>query len=397
MRFIHTADWHLGKSLKSQSLIDDQRYILNNFLKIVDANKVDAIVIAGDIYDRNVPPEDAVNLFDQVLNELILERGFLVGNASQLNSAESLVETQKHRAKEILCIAGNHDSECRLNFGSKLLDKAKFHIRAKVTNDIEPIILSDEFGEVYFSLIPYFEPSKVKAAFNIDADTELTFDEAAELLVKAARSKIPPNVRSVAVTHAFIAGGVESGSERRLPGGAGQVSPHHFKDYNYTALGHLHGATLTDKKIRYSGSLLKYSFDEWKQEKSVTLVDIDGGGRVTIKDLSLVPRHDVRVIKGKVKDILDNEPDSDDYISVQYEGIVFNNQNVLLRKKFPNLLEVKPIDRVLSRAVEGASRLDNVSNVELFEKFFTETTGENLTDKELTVMTGLIEAMERGD
>ena len=374
MRFIHTADWHLGKSLKSQPLIDDQRYILQKFLEIVDANKVDAIVIAGDIYDRNVPPEEAVNLFDQVLNELILERDL-----------------------HILCIAGNHDSDCRLNFGSRLLDNAKFHIRAKVTSDIEPIILNDAFGEVYFSLIPYFEPAKVVTAFNLDADAELTSNEAAELLVKAARSKIPSNARSVAVTHAFIAGGVESGSERKLPGGVAQVSPHHFKDYNYTALGHLHGATKTNKNIRYSGSLLKYSFDEWKQAKSVTLVDIDGEGRVTINDLPLIPQRDVRVINGKVKDILENEPDSEDYISVQYEGLMLNSQNPLLRKKFTNLLEIKPIDRVLSRAVEGAAKLDNVSNIDLFKKFFTEATGVNLTDKELTVMTDLIEAMERGD
>ena len=390
MRFIHTADWHLGKSLKGQSLIDDQRYILKTFLEIVDANKVDAIVIAGDIYDRSVPPEEAVYLFDQVLNELILERGL-----------------------HVLCIAGNHDSEGRLNFGNKLFDNTKFHIRAQIGQraedlgqrkldpcslTLDPIILNDDFGEVYFSLIPYFEPSKVKVAFNIDDDSELTFDDAAALLVKAARSKIPFGARSVAVTHAFIAGGVESGSERRLPGGAGQVSPKHFKDYNYTALGHLHGTTLTDKKVRYSGSLLKYSFDEWKQSKSVTLVDIDGEGNVAINnDLPLIPLRDVRVIKGKVKDILDNEPDSEDYISVQYEGIILNSQNTLLRKKFTNLLEIKPIDRVLSRVVEGAGKLDNISNIELFEKFFTEATGETLTDKELSIMTELIESMERGD
>ena len=365
----------MGKSLKSQSLIDDQRYILNTFLEIVDANKADAIVIAGDIYDRSVPPEEAVNLFDQILNELILERGL-----------------------HVLCIAGNHDSEGRLNFGNKLFDNAKFHIRAKLTDNIEPVVLNDDFGEVYFSLIPYFEPSKVKVALNIDDDSELTFDDAAALLVKAARSKIPFGARSVAVTHAFIAGGVESGSERRLPGGAGQVSPKHFKDYNYTALGHLHGTTLTDKKVRYSGSLLKYSFDEWKQSKSVTLVDIDGEGNVAINnDLPLIPLRDVRVIKGKVKDILDNEPDSEDYISVQYEGIMLNSQNTLLRKKFTNLLEIKPIDRVLSKVVEGSGKLDNISNIELFEKFFTEATGNTLTDKELKIMTELIEEMERGD
>ena len=373
MRFIHTADWHLGKSLKSQSLIEDQRYILKNFLKIVDDSKVDAIVIAGDIYDRNVPPEDAVNLFDQVLNELILERGL-----------------------HVLCIAGNHDSEGRLNFGNKLFDNSKFHIRAKLTNEIEPIILNDEFGEVYFSMIPYFEPSKAKVAFNIDDDSELTFDEAAALLVKAARSKIPANARSVAVTHAFIAGGVESGSERKLPGGAGQVSPHRFKDFNYTALGHLHGATSTNSKVRYSGSLLKYSFDEWKQSKSVTLVDIDGVGNVDINnDLPLVPLRDVRIIKGKVSDILNNESNSEDYISVQYQDVMTNIQNALLRKKFTNLLEIKPIDRVLTNAIEGARQIENISHIEHFKNFFKYATGNTMSDKEISVITELIEDIEK--
>ena len=348
MRFIHTADWHLGKSLKSQSLIEDQRYILKNFLKIVDDSKVDAIVIAGDIYDRNVPPEEAVNLFDQVLNELILERGL-----------------------HVLCIAGNHDSEGRLNFGNKLFDNSKFHIRAKLTNEIEPIILNDEFGEVYFSMIPYFEPSKVKVTFNIDDDSELTFDEAAALLVKAARSKIPANARSVAVTHAFIAGGVESGSERKLPGGAGQVSPHHFKDFNYTAL-------------------------EWKQSKSVTLVDIDGAGNVDINnDLPLVPLRDVRIIKGKVSDILNSESNSEDYISIQYQDVMTNIQNALLRKKFINLLEIKPIDRVLTNAIEGARQIENISHIEHFKNFFKYATGNTMSDKEISVITELIEDIEK--
>ena len=375
MRFIHTADWHLGKSLKSQSLIDDQQYILEKFLQIVDDSKVDAIVIAGDIYDRNVPPEEAVNLFDKILNELIIERGL-----------------------HVLCVAGNHDSEGRLNFGNKLFDNAKFHIRAKLSKDIDPIILNDEFGAVYFSLIPYFEPSKVKTIFQLDEDVEISFDEAAAILVKAARSKIPPNVRSVAVTHAFIVGGVESGSERRLPGGAGEVSTNHFKDYNYTALGHLHGTTSTKNKVRYSGSLLKYSFDEWQQAKSVTLVDMDSTGNVKINNnLPLIPKRDVKVIKGRIKDIIDNEPDSEDYISVQYEGVNLPNLNSALRKKFINLLEFKPLDRALAKVSEGAHQLENVSNVDLFKKFFKDTMGEDMTSEELKTMTALIEDMEKGD
>lgn len=374
MRFIHTADWHLGKSLKNQSLIDDQKYILERFLEIVDDQKVDAVVIAGDIYDRNVPPEEAVDMFDWILNELILTRDI-----------------------HVLCIAGNHDSEGRLNFGSKIFDNAKFHIRAKVSKDMEPVILNDDYGEVYFSLIPYFEPGDAKKIFELDDEEQISFNDAGKLFVEAARAKIPVNARSVAVTHAFIVGGVESGSERKLPGGTGKVNPAHFKDYNYTALGHLHGPTLTNKKVRYSGSLLKYSFDEWQQPKNITVVDIDGEGNVNINNnFPLIPLHEVRIIKGAVKDILENEADSDDYISVQYEGIIFHNQNVQLRKKFPNLMEVKPIDRAMSKAVENARQREGKSNIELFEMFFKDTTGNDMTNEELKTMTTLIEDMERG-
>ena len=370
MRFIHTADWHLGKTLKGQSLIDDQKYILEKFLEIVDAQKVDAIIIAGDIYDRNVPPEEAVNLFDWILNELIIERGL-----------------------HVLGIAGNHDSESRLNFGNKLFEDSKFHIRAKLTGDIEPIVINDEFGEIYFSLIPYFEPSKVKVILDLNDDENISFDEAAKRLVKIARSKIPEGARSVAVTHAFIFGGKESGSERKLPGGAGVggaelVKPHHFKDYNYTALGHLHGSTLKSQNpnIRYSGSLLKYSFDEWRQAKSVTLVEIDGEGNISINNnLPLVPIRDVRVIKGTIQDILDKEPDSNDYISVQYEGVNLPNLNAKMRNKFVNLLEFKPVDRVLSKAMENVRQREGMTPLDLFRNFFKDTTGEDLTSEELEI------------
>ena len=365
MRFIHTADWHLGKTLKGQSLIEDQKYILEKFLEMVDAQNIDAVVIAGDIYDRNVPSEEAVNLFDWILNELILERNL-----------------------HVFGIAGNHDSESRLNFGNKLLENAKFHIRAKITKDMEPIIINDEFGEVYFSLIPYFEPSKVKSVLSLNDDEEFSFDDAARKIVEIARAKIPNSVRSVAVTHAFIVGGKESGSERKLPGGAGLINPSHFKDYNYTALGHLHGPTMNSQtpNIRYSGSLLKYSFDEWKQPKSITLVELDGEGNVSINNkLPLVPIRDVRVIEGTIQDILDKEPDSNDYISIQYKGVNMANLNAKMRNKFINLLEFKPIDRILSQAMENVHQREGMSTIDLFKNFFKDTTGSDLTLEEMDI------------
>ncbi|MBR1729057.1 MAG: exonuclease SbcCD subunit D, partial [Selenomonadaceae bacterium] len=317
MKFIHTADWHLGKTLKNQSLIEDQKYILQQFYNIVDDQKVDAIIIAGDIYDRNVPPEEAVKLFDEVLNEIIVKRKI-----------------------PLLCIAGNHDSFDRLNFGSKIFDKANLYIRAKITKEIDPIILNDEYGEIYFSLIPYFDPSHIKKIFDLEDDYELNCNDSMKMVIELIRKKIPIDKRSVAVAHAFVIGGKMSGSEKKLPGGLEEIDPSHFsKNFNYTALGHLHGVNVMAKNVRYSGSLLKYSFDEYKQEKKITLVEIDGGGNVKFDLIPLKPLRDVKIIRGKIENILENEPETEDYISIQYEGTNPPNLKLKLRNKFKNLLE----------------------------------------------------------
>ena len=150
MRFIHTADWHLGKKLHEHSLIEDQIYILNEFLKLIDDQKPEAIIIAGDIYDSGMPPTAAVDLFDEILTKIILEKKI-----------------------PVLCIAGNHDNSSRLNFGSKLFESNRFFLRTKIIQDSEPVILSDDFGDIYFSLIPYFYPPKVREIFNIKNCKEL--------------------------------------------------------------------------------------------------------------------------------------------------------------------------------------------------------------------------------
>ena len=153
MKFIHTSDWHLGKKLHEHSLLDDQVYILDQFLKIVDDEKPDAIVIAGDIYDSRIPPSDAVDLFNEVLNKILLEKNI-----------------------PILCIAGNHDSSSRLNFGSKLFEKNNFFMRANLEINSEPIIFDDDFGKIYFSLMPYFYPAKVREVFSLPTQESISYD-----------------------------------------------------------------------------------------------------------------------------------------------------------------------------------------------------------------------------
>lgn len=352
MKIIHTADWHLGKTLKNMPLIDDQNFILNGeFMKIVDDFQPDAVIIAGDVYDRGVPPVDAVNLFDEIIFKL------------------------NEKKIPVLCIAGNHDSASRLNFAGRLLAQSKFFITAKLQENPATITLQDKFGDVYFSLIPFFEPAELREKIS---DETVNADTANKFYVAEARKKIPAGKRSVAVAHLFVTGGVSSDSERKFVGTVENVSKYNFSAYNYVALGHLHKAqTLhSDAKnfIRYSGSPLKYSFDETKHVKGVTLVEIDGAGKVAAKNFPLTPRHDVRVVKGTVAELCRAER-TEDYIHAQ----IVDNKNALsaadrLRESaFPNLLSLEFTADLFAEKIESPTKIvvrEGVSPLEHFIDFY---------------------------
>ena len=364
MRFIHTADWHLGKSLKGRSLLDDQEHILGEFMKLVEDSKPQAVVIAGDIYDRGVPPTEAVELFDEILTKLLLEKKV-----------------------PVLYISGNHDSAKRIHFGSKLFVSAGLYVRGELTEDFSPVILEDEAGPVYFSLIPYLEPSK--AADVLGMEGRLSFEEAHEAVLQQARGQIPKGKRSVAVAHAFLAGGITSESERPLSvGGSDNVPPALFKEFSYTALGHLHGPQRAGaENIRYSGSLLKYSFDEASQKKGVTLVELDGRGEARTEHMPLTPLRDVRIIEGMMDDVLLDRkkyPKSQDYVMIR----LMDTSPVLnpidrLGEVYPNILAIErkglSVQAELGR-VEG--HRENPSEAALFMDFYKAMTNEDMNEDE---------------
>ena len=239
MKFIHTADWHLGRQLSGVSLLEDQRHVLNQFLALVESEKPDAVVVAGDLYDRSVPPSDAVALLDEVLRQLVLELG-----------------------TPTILIGGNHDGPQRLSFGASFLEKAGLHLRTGLERVDDPITLEDAHGTVDFYAVPYAEPAEVRNAF---PEAEAHTHEAAMgfLVGRIAMARKQRGNRSVLIGHAFVAGGEESESERPLSvGGAGTIPASLFSSFNYTALGHLHRTqTMGEKKtVRYTGSPLKYSF-----------------------------------------------------------------------------------------------------------------------------------------
>ena len=374
MRFLHTADWHLGKKLHEHSLIDDQYHILKEFLKLVDDQKPEAIIIAGDVYDSGMPPVAAIDLFDEILTKLILEKQI-----------------------SVLCIAGNHDSSSRLNFGSRLFENNKFFLRTKTFADNEPVILSDEYGDIYFSMIPYFNPSKVREVFGID--DSLSYDDAAKILVDDARKNIPSNQRSVAVAHLFLKGGYRSDSEIEMVGGIDEINYEHFLDYNYVALGHLHRPQYKKfEKIRYSGSLLKYSFDEELQDKGIDVVEMNGTGEVKIESIALNPLHDVRTVTGFLDDILREQLTTGDYILARLKDENPYNAGEKLRSAiYPHLLGVENIsERVTTESMELKER-ENLNDAELFEVFFKDMTGRNMNEAEREAFVTCFNEIKGGD
>ncbi|WP_314761999.1 exonuclease SbcCD subunit D [uncultured Selenomonas sp.] len=380
MRFIHTADWHLGRLFFGRHLTDDQAHVLDELVHLARDARVEAVVIAGDIYDRAVPPVEAVELFDEVLSRLLLE--------------EKL---------KVLYIAGNHDSAARLGFGSRLLAGGGVFVAGQLQADAAPVVLDDAHGKVAFSLLPYMEPATVRFAYGEAAEDLAGFDEATSFAVARAAALVPEGCRSVAVAHAFIAGGASSDSERPLSvGGSDSVSPACFAPFSYTALGHLHAPQQAGAaNIRYAGSLMKYSFSEVGQRKGATVVDLAADGTVSVEEVLLAAPHDLAVLRGTLEEILkDRErfPKSEDYIAVELmdKGPVLDAHGKLSRI-YPNVLQVtRPglMEQAGALREQGRKKLERPDDV-LFGEFFADMTGETLDEPQKKELFDVLEELLR--
>lgn len=363
MRFLHTSDWHLGKTLCSASLLEDQAYALEQVVLAIRDAKPQALVIAGDIYDRSVPPKEAVSLLDDLLLRVIRDEGV-----------------------PVLMIAGNHDSPERLGFGARFLGEQGLHVSGTWSANPEPVVL----GNVAFHLVPYGDPATIRYALN-DETIRTHQDALAAQLVKV-RELHPEGLRAVVVAHAFVTGGLVSESELALAvGGAGEVDGRLFEAFDYTALGHLHRPQDVGgmAQVRYAGSLLKYSASEASHVKAITLVEIPERGPVRTEPMPLTPRRDLRKLKGHFQDLLtDIDAGSrEDYLFVELldQGPVLDAM-ARLRQRYPNLLG-------LQGPQEDAPADPGVLNVDhrsldpetLFARFFQETTGNGLSEEERTI------------
>lgn len=298
MKFFHTADWHLGKLIQNVYMTEDQAYILEQFIADIEAERPDAVVVAGDLYDRAVPPTEAVALLDRTLQEIVLRLG-----------------------TPVIAVAGNHDSPSRLNFGSGLMRAAGLHMCGQLAFPAEPAVLHDEHGPVHFHLVPFADPAAARIALGNPAIR--SHDDAMAQVAAALRDNMDPAARHVLVGHAFVTprGEAEpntSDSERPLAiGGTEHVSAAHFNGFHYTALGHLHQAHFVgSERVQYAGSPLKYSISEERHQKGYLIVELDGEGGVQVEKRLLSPRRDMRTVAGYMEDIERHAP-SDDYVYIR--------------------------------------------------------------------------------
>ncbi|MGM8364423.1 exonuclease SbcCD subunit D [Virgibacillus sp. W0181] len=366
MKIFHTADWHLGKLVQGIYMTEDQEYILDQFLYAVKTEKPDAVIIAGDLYDRAVPPTEAVHLLNNVLETIVLD-----------------LETP------VLAIAGNHDSPSRLHFASSLLKNNGLYIVGQLTKDLNPVVLHDEHGEVHFHLIPYCDPSVVRHLFQ---DEEIiTHNDAARKIVEEINRKKDPKARHVYVGHAFITpyGEVEentSDSERPLSiGGAEYVNAQIFSEFHYTALGHLHQAhVVSANNIRYAGSILKYSISEEHHRKGFYITDIDKAGGISVEKCNLVPKKDMRTVEASMDELL-TYPTNEDYVFVRLvDETAILSPMEKIRSVFPNAMHVERKNYVLSNGsgqVDQTKERTEMSDLELFKAFYKQVKGFEATEE----------------
>ena len=386
MKVLHTADWHLGKMFHGVNLIEDQRHALNQLVEAVESERPDVVLVAGDVYDRAVPPTDAVDLLGEILNRIVGD-----------------LETS------VVMVAGNHDSASRLHFAGSLLSRAGLHVFGRLDSRTELLSIKCADGETLtICPMPFAEPAQVRE-FGACEDVKC-HDSAQAWWASYYKQRLPKGAVSVAVGHSFVANSKPSDSEKSLTiGGAEQVSVEHYSPFTYTALGHLHRpqACPGNERVRYSGSLLKYSLSEVDYQKGFTIVDISrGGAEVECRQIDIKPLHDVRRVAGTLESVIKmathgNGPNND-YVYVQLDETVMPVEAVSqVRAHYPNMLEVtvKPREIQNSLDANGALQLQDINDYDLFSTFYKTILGEEMvTGSDLDkALREVLEKMNRGE
>ena len=371
MRFLHLSDLHLGKRVNEFSMLEDQAYILKEILNIIDEQKVEAVLIAGDVYDKVIPSAEAVRLLDDFLTRIAA------------------------RELPVFLISGNHDSAERVAFGSRLMSSRQIYLSPVFESDVEPITISDRYGEIHIYMLPFVKPSLVKRVY--PEEEIITYQDAVNAAVQ--HMQIDTDKRNILLAHQFVTGAARCDSEELSVGGLDDVDASIFDGFDYVALGHLHGPQkIGIETVRYSGTPLNYSFSEANQKKSVVIVDVEEKGKINIQQIPFLPKHDMQEIRGTYMEVtaLDFYKDmkTDDYLHIT----LTDEEDIpdaigKLRTIYPNIMKLS-YDNLRTRAavtVRGTAEVEEKSPMELLKEFYELQNNQPMTDEQEEIARGMME------
>ena len=371
MKFVHLSDLHLGKRVNEYSMLEDQEYILTKIINIIDDEKPSGVIIAGDVYDKSIPSAEAVQMFDDFLTRLA------------------------KRNLRVFVISGNHDSPERMSFGYRLMNQSGIHISQVYDGKIEPFVIKDEHGVINVYMLPFVKPAHVK---RFSDESIESYTDA--IRVAIAEMKVDQSARNLLITHQFITGATRSESEDISVGGSDNVDVSVFDGFDYVALGHIHSPqNCTSDRVRYCGTPLKYSFSEAKDNKSITVVELEEKGKLSVKTVSLVPMRDMVEIKGRYNEIMlksfyENTSYQEDYIHITLtdeEDIV--DAIGKLRTVYHNLMKLD-YDNKRTRSVaqiDGAVDVEAKTPIELFSDFYELQNNQPMSEEQKAFVEALIE------
>lgn len=376
MKILHLSDLHFGKRLNNFSLLEDQYHVNRQIFQLAKDTHIEAVIIAGDVFDRQIPSAGAVQLFDDFLNFW-----------AELNLP-------------VFIISGNHDSAERLSFGAHIFSHSNIYISPVYDGRIEPISLNDAYGKINFYLLPFIKPATVRPFFPDEKINSYT--EAVQTVLNTL--PLHKNERNILIAHQFVTGAVLSDSEEIVVGGLDNVDAHVFDAFDYVALGHIHTPqTVLRDSIRYCGTLLKYSFSEANQQKCATVIDIKAKGQMDITAYPVKPLHDMRKIKGTYAELTDWQnyigTDTDDYIL----ATLTDEEDVpdaigRLRSIYPNIMQLD-YDNIRTRTRNNIETVDiNTAKapLELFGEFYKLQNNQPLNETQSQIMQDLIAAIWEG-
>lgn len=378
MKFIHLSDLHIGKRINEYSMLEDQEYILNQIINIIDEQKPDGVIIAGDVYDKAVPSAEAVALFDDFLVNL------------------------SKRKLYVFVISGNHDSPERIAFGGRLMEASNIYMSPVYDGNVTPVTLEDEFGKISIWMLPFVKPVNIRK-FNEEAEINSYTDA---LRVAIDNLDINSNQRNIMITHQFVTGADRTESEEISVGGTDNVDVSVFDKFDYTALGHIHRPqNCKSEKVRYCGTPLKYSFSEAKDNKSVTVVELKEKGKLLVNTLPLTPLRDMVEIKGKYDEIMLRDFYKNTSYQEDYVHITLTDEDDIpdaigkLRTVYHNLMKLD-YDNLRTRSmnsVDGAENIEKKSPFEHFAEFYEKQNNQPMNNNQSEFMKKLIEEIWEGE